>query len=109
MQGKDHVMNKFVEERKENRAALGAQVMNGGVRQLSASKKKPTTGVAAAPLVGRNTTAGWAKGQLPVAMQPTGGQTSNQQYGREALVRQGSTNQTRQQAGQAFGIPSSSY
>ena len=61
---------------------------------------------------GRNTQAGWAKGQLPVAMQnqQTRGQqqTSNSQYGKgtAAGMRQNSQNKGREMAGQAFGIPS---
>ena len=81
-QGKDDIAKpkaNFVEERKENRANVGAQVMNGGAfgsggmanttadkRQASATKRRPQQQMVG----GRNTqAAGWAKGQLPVAMQ----------------------------------------
>ena len=54
---------KFTEERKENRAALGQQVMNGNAnaRQESATKRKAPAN--AANNYGRNTqAAGWANG-----------------------------------------------
>ena len=70
-EGKINTGQKFMEERKDNRANLGHQVVNGhgnsgGARQASAKKRAP------APIggqYGRNTQGGWAKGQLPVAMQ----------------------------------------
>ena len=59
----------FVEERKENRANLGAQVMNSMAKQNTADKrqssatKRKTTGVTNPTINGRNTqAAGWAKG-----------------------------------------------
>jgi hypothetical protein len=83
-QGKDDAAKAkptFVEERKENRANVGAQVMGGGggggfgsggmantavdKRQSSATKRRP----GAQPIVRNTQAAGWAKGQLPVAMQ----------------------------------------
>lgn len=63
----------FIEERKENRANLGAQVINGGFgqnqnaaqkRQASATKRRPAGGGLgpSPPAYGRNTQGGWAKG-----------------------------------------------
>ena len=90
---------------------LGAQVMNGmgnDKRQESATKRRPTMQATNQMPGGRQTqAAGWAKGQLPVAMQQQQAQkTSNSMYGQGAVIRQGSQNQKRAQAGQAFGIPS---
>ena len=66
----------FVEERKENRANIGHQVMNGSgmdKRQASATKRRPGMGGSNINNTinnGRHTQAnGWAKGQLPVALQ----------------------------------------
>ena len=61
----------FVEERKENRANIGHQVMNGGMdkRQASATKRRPPPGGTSGGQMngnnnyGRHTqAAGWAKG-----------------------------------------------
>ena len=57
--------------------------------------------------------AGWAKGQLPVAMQQkmkdenNMKQTSNSHYGTGIQNRQTSQNQRRAAAGAPFGMPSS--
>jgi hypothetical protein len=107
------------EERKENRATIGQQVMNGmngpkvePKRQTSASKRKPTAPVnppvaPAAAVNGRNTqAAGWARGQLPVALQQQkereakqqtvqNGTTSNSMYGTGVNMKQTANGMTR--------------
>jgi len=78
VQGKDDDKkpnNKFTEERKENRAMLGQQVVNGSKKQADgpaprqgSAKKKPVGNVSH-PIYGRGSANGWGSGQLPVAMQ----------------------------------------
>ena len=92
---------------------LGQQVVNGAAqnnaRQESATKRKPPGNVG----YGRNTqAAGWANGQLPVAMQQqmaNQNATSNGAYGRGAPQRQVSQGNRRAAAGQPFGAPSGGY
>jgi len=66
----------FKEERKENTATIGQQVMNGFGGPAAAArgrhqsaKKRPPIGGMANTATGRNTQGAWANGQLPVAMQ----------------------------------------
>lgn len=75
-QGKDEerkvpgTQNKFVEERKENRTNVGAQVMNSGfTKGTAAAKKQPIGQSSTKPPQHQKAQDGWAKGQLPVAMQ----------------------------------------
>jgi len=119
---KKQPINDFGEERKENRANIGQQVMNGSknidTRQASATKKRPPVAATAGPAATSTnpatnnqrytSAAGWAKGQLPVAMQQQKpGQTSNSAYGQGTGVRNNSQTRGRHESGQPFGIPTS--